>query len=142
MPGRLCARATLGWTLCGPASCSGLREFYFQFLPPNLEKQCCAISVPSVHISGSKILHMQKVGQVFSYLVASPGALDDGRGPVLAAEKLFPAPLPLDDLQPQLHREQVHVHTLPGVRGRRGLLGPGDAAAGLSARVPLPASGR
>lgn len=73
MPGRLCAQATLGWTLYGLVNYCGLREFYFQLLSPNLEKQCHALLVPSIHISGSKLVLMQKVGQVFSYLVADRG---------------------------------------------------------------------
>lgn len=78
VPGGLCARAALGWILGGPAYCSGFWGFQFQFLPPNLEEQCHAFLVPSVHISGSMLLHMQKVGQVLPELVA--GGTRQGRG--------------------------------------------------------------
>ena len=68
--GGLGAWAALGWTLGGPAYCHGLWGFQFQFLPPNLEDQSHALSVPSVHISGSNLLYVQKVGQVLPELVA------------------------------------------------------------------------
>lgn len=113
MPGGLCARDALGWTLGGPAYWDNLWGFYLQFLPPDLEEQYHALLVPSVHISGSKLLHMQKVGQVLPELVASPGPLDDGGSLVLSAKQLFPASFSLDYLQPQLHGKKVHVHTLP-----------------------------
>lgn len=61
MPAGLAARAALGWALGGLAYCHGLRGFQFQFLPPNLEDQSQALSVPSVHISGSEPLQVQEV---------------------------------------------------------------------------------
>lgn len=77
VPGGLGAWAALGWTLGGLAYCHGFWGFQFQFLPPNLENQSQALSVPSVHISGSKLLHVQEVRQVFPELVA--GESEEGR---------------------------------------------------------------
>ena len=42
-----------------------------------MEDQSQALSVPSVHISGSKLLHVQEVRQVFPELVA--GESEEGR---------------------------------------------------------------
>lgn len=113
MPGELCGRAALGWTLGGPAYCHGLWGFQFQVLPPSIEDQGHAVSIPSIHVSGSKLLHVQKMGQVLPELVASPGPLDDGRCLVLFSKQLFPASFSLDYLQPQLYGEKVNIHTLP-----------------------------
>lgn len=73
VPGELCGRAALGWTLGGPAYCHGLWRFQFQVLPPSVEDQGHAVSIPSIHVSGSKLLHVQKMGQVLPELVAGGG---------------------------------------------------------------------
>lgn len=90
-----------------------------------MEDQSQALSVPSVHISGSKLFQVQEVRQVLPELVAPPGPLDDRCGLVLPAEQLLPASFSLDDLQPQLYGEKVNVHSLPreGTRSRISLLG-------------------
>lgn len=70
MLGGLCSCSALGWTPGSPVHCSGLWELRCQFLPPSLEEQCRALSLPSLHVCHSKLLLVQKVRQVLPELIA------------------------------------------------------------------------